>query len=282
MTTGDLFQWDDRHAVVVGGATGMGKECGDLVSALGGSVTVLDVQEPSGDHDHYVEVDLRSPESIDAALDAIEGPVHAVFSAAGISTDGLDLAKINWIGHRHFLDGLLARDAMPAGSAIAMIASIGGMAWEKNLDHIGDFLDNPDYGSALAWMESHPERAEYGFCKQVMIAYCGRMAPDLQKRGIRINAAAPGPTETPLMAATPAWQGFSAAFPELMHRDASTAEEQAYPLVFLASRAASFINGTCLIVDGGFVGAGIAGSISGPAVESILAGPQPGYTEPPN
>jgi NAD(P)-dependent dehydrogenase (short-subunit alcohol dehydrogenase family) len=84
-----------------------------------------------------------------------------------------------------------------------MIASIGGLRWEHNLDVIGEFFASRDHASAVAWIEAHPDRADYGFAKQAMIVYCGRHALDLQRRGIRINATAPGPTMTPLMDATP-------------------------------------------------------------------------------
>ena len=103
-----------------------------------------------------------------------------------------------------------------------------------------------------------------------MIAYCGRKAPEMQRLGIRITPPAPGPTMTPLMAATPGWQGFELGFRDLLHREGSTSEEQAWPLVFLTSPAASFINGTCLIVDGGLVGAGTVGSIKSPMVDGLL------------
>jgi NAD(P)-dependent dehydrogenase (short-subunit alcohol dehydrogenase family) len=144
------------------------------------------------------------------------------------------------------------------------------MGWERNLGPIRELLDRPDFDSACEWFDAHPEHANYVFCKQAMIAYCGRQALELQHLGIRINATAPGPTMTPLMAATAGWQGFEAGFRDLIHREGSTPDEQAWPLVFLTSPAASFVNGTCLIVDGGFVGAGTVGSIKGPMVEALL------------
>jgi NAD(P)-dependent dehydrogenase (short-subunit alcohol dehydrogenase family) len=269
MLDGALFRWDDRHAVVVGGATGMGAAVGELVSALGGAVTVLDLKEPTASHDRFIAVDLRSESSIDDAVAAIDVPVDALFSCAGIAA-GPEVVTINFIGHRHLIESLLARDAMPSGSAVAMVASIGGLGWEQELDVIGEFLDTPDYASAVAWMDAHPDRAHYGFAKQAMIVYCGRRALDFQRRGVRINATAPGPTMTPLMDSTPEWQGFELIFRELTHREGSTAEEQAYPLVFLASRAAGFINGECMLVDAGLIEAGTTGGIDHPVVDMLL------------
>jgi len=56
-----------------------------------------------------VKVDLRDPASIDAALKQVEGPIHAVFSAAGVADGTTDLLKINFIGHRHLSTGYSKR-----------------------------------------------------------------------------------------------------------------------------------------------------------------------------
>src|SRR5690606_19034948 len=82
------------------------------------------------------------------------------------------------------------------------------------------------------------------------------------KQGVRINCVAPGPTETPMM---PDFESVASAkmidvFIQPINRR-SKAVEQAYPLIFLNSDAASFINGHILNVDGGFVGGVMTGQI---------------------
>jgi NAD(P)-dependent dehydrogenase (short-subunit alcohol dehydrogenase family) len=78
------------------------------------------------------------------------------------------------------------------------------------------------------------------------------MAADLGKDGIRVNAIAPGVIETPMTQATrdnPArLAGFVAGIPlgRIGH-----AAEIAGPAVFLASELSSYVNGVCLLVDGG-------------------------------
>jgi NAD(P)-dependent dehydrogenase (short-subunit alcohol dehydrogenase family) len=80
----------------------------------------------------------------------------------------------------------------------------------------------------------------------------------LLKRGIRINAILPGPTNTPLARANAdTWLGFGADYREVVGIEASTPLEQAYPLVFLCSDAAVGVSGITMITDAGFVGAGI-------------------------
>ena len=96
-----------------------------------------------------------------------------------------------------------------------------------------------------------------------------RRSHAISQKGIRINATAPGPTQTPLMEATPSWQTFmSWEFKEKVGRDGSTAEEQAYPLVFLNSDAASSISGHVLTVDAGYAG----GALTNAFPSMLLAG----------
>jgi NAD(P)-dependent dehydrogenase (short-subunit alcohol dehydrogenase family) len=81
------------------------------------------------------------------------------------------------------------------------------------------------------------------------------------KRGIRINATCPGPTDTPLAQANKeTWLAFGADFRAETGIQASTPMEQAYPLLFLCSDAAASINGITLITDAGFMSAGITGA----------------------
>jgi NAD(P)-dependent dehydrogenase (short-subunit alcohol dehydrogenase family) len=80
----------------------------------------------------------------------------------------------------------------------------------------------------------------------------------MMKRGIRINAICPGPTDTPLAQANKEmWLGFGADYREEVGVEAATPLEQAYPLVFLCSAAAGSINGITLITDSGYFAAGI-------------------------
>ena len=84
------------------------------------------------------------------------------------------------------------------------------------------------------------------------------------KKGIRINAICPGPTETPLaLANKEMWLGFGADFRGELGIEASTPLEQAYPLLFLCSDAAVAINGITMVTDAGYMSSGITGSFPG-------------------
>jgi NAD(P)-dependent dehydrogenase (short-subunit alcohol dehydrogenase family) len=266
----DKFRFDDKQVLVVGGASGMGLATATLLGELGATVTVADVKEPLADVGAYVPLDLRDRAAIDTFVNGLSAPVHALLSCAGVADGTPGLPQINFIAQRHLVEAVLDRDLLPPGGAIGMIASIGGIAWSKHLDVVGEFLDTPDFEAASKWMEAHPEHAHYAFTKQAMIAYCAREAPALSRRQLRINCIAPGPTMTPLMQSGEGWLDFEAAFRSAMDHPGSKPEEQAYPLVFLVSDAASFINGHCLVADLGFTSGGTAGVVESPMLDFML------------
>ena len=194
----EAFRYDGKRALVVGGATGMGAAAAQIVSDLGGEVVVMDYADVSFPVAKSIKVDLRNPADVDKALDEVGGPVHALFSCAGVADGTEGIMKINFIAHRHIIDRLVEGGKMPSGSAIGMISSVAGLGWENNLETLGDFLDTPDYESGAKWVEAHEGTDNYFFSKQAINAYVGREAFPLLKQGIRINAILPGPTDTPL------------------------------------------------------------------------------------
>jgi NAD(P)-dependent dehydrogenase (short-subunit alcohol dehydrogenase family) len=215
-----------------------------------------------------IRLDLSDKASIDAAVDESGGPVHALFSCAGVADGTPGIERINFIGHRYLIERLLAGDMLPRGSAIGMISSAAGMGWENSLAELHQFLDTADFDEAAAWAHGHGH-ADYLWSKKAINAYVARESFVLLKRGIRINAIMPGPTDTPLARANEEmWLGFGADYRAEVGIEASRPVEQAYPLVFLCSDAASGITGITVVTDAGYFAAGVTGSFA-PAQEAI-------------
>ncbi|MDQ1701142.1 MAG: hypothetical protein QOF57_394, partial [Frankiaceae bacterium] len=83
----------------------------------------------------------------------------------------------------------------------------------------------------------------------------------------------PGPTDTPLAQANKdMWLGFGSDYRVEVGIEAATPIEQAYPLVFLCSDAASAITGTTVISDSGYMSSGITESFPAatPAAQFLL------------
>ena len=257
----EAFRFDGRRALVVGGATGMGAATATIVQDLGAEVVIMDYARVDVAGAKGIAVDLRDESSIDAAVAECGGPVHALFSCAGVADGTPGIEKVNFIGHRHLIERMLENDFLPRGSAIAMISSGAGLGWLSHLPLLTEYLATPDFASAAAWIEAHPDKANYIWSKQAINAYVAQQAYPLLKRRIRINAIMPGPTDTPLARANAdVWLGFGADYRRDTGIDASTPEEQAYPLVFLCSDAAQYVTGQALVTDAGYAASGITNS----------------------
>jgi NAD(P)-dependent dehydrogenase (short-subunit alcohol dehydrogenase family) len=256
----DAFGYQGKHAVVVGGATGMGAAVAEVVLDGGADVVVMDRAPVTLDGVAAVSLDLSDTASIDAAVDGLSKPVDALFSCAGVADGTPGIEKINFLGHRYMIDRLLEKDLLPRGSAIGMISSAAGMGWESNLETIQEYLAITDIDEASKWAHDH-NRADYLWSKQCLGAYVASNALPLLAKGIRINAILPGPTNTPLAQANAEqWLGFGADYREAAGVEASTPLEQAYPLVFLCSAAAAGVTGITMMTDAGFYGSGISGA----------------------
>ncbi len=265
MSLFDAFRYDGKRAVVVGGASGMGAAVAQLVLDAGAEVVVMDYADVTLPGATAVHVNMGERESIDAAVEQCGGPVHALFSCAGVADGTPGIEKINFIGHRHMIGLLQQRGALPKGSAIGFISSAAGLGWEANLPVLNEYLDTPDFDSAAQWIEAHKDAdymmSGYMWSKQAICAYVAREAMRFLQQGIRINAICPGPTDTPLARANAdMWLGFGADYRAEVGVEPSTPLEQAYALVFLCSAAASVIAGQTLITDSGYFPSGITGS----------------------
>lgn len=260
MTIFDAFRYDGKRALVVGGASGMGAATAELVRDAGAEVVAMDFADVGVAGVTAMHVDLADEASIDAAVDECVGPVDALFACAGVADGTPGIERINFVGHRHLIDRLLAEKMLTTRSAIGFISSAAGLGWEANLPLLNEVLDISDFDEAARWFQENG-KTDYMSTKQAVCAYVAREALPFLKRGIRINAICPGPTETPLARANEElWLGFGSDYRSEVGIETSTPLEQAYPLVFLCSDAAAAIAGVTLISDAGYVSAGVTGS----------------------
>jgi NAD(P)-dependent dehydrogenase (short-subunit alcohol dehydrogenase family) len=268
MSLFNAFRYDGKRVLVVGGATGMGAATAELVQDAGAEVVVMDYAEVKLPGAKAIHVNLGEKASIDAAVDQVGGPVNAVFSCAGVADGTPNIEKINFIGHRYLINSLLDRDWLPRGSAIGFISSAAGLGWEASLAENKEYLDITDFDAAAKWAQEH-NYADYFHSKQAVCTYVEREAMSFLKRGIRINAICPGPTDTPLAQANKdMWLGFGSDYREEVGIEAATPLEQAYPLVFLCSEAAGAITGTIMITDSGYFASGVTESF--PAATPVV------------
>ena len=261
-----MFSYEGKRVVVSGGGgAGMGAAAVEGLAEMGAEIHVLDLKEPPIKVASYQSADLRDPDAVAGRHRGHRRAHRRAVQLRGPSRGTL-LGPRRHAGQlrraRHLAS--LVAPHMTNGGAICSISSTAGNAYLANMEKWMPLVETPDFASAKAWLEAHPEEivGAYGQSKEALILWTMWAAPDFAKENIRLNCISPGPTDTPMM---PAFE--SMAGPKLIDLFAqglgrrSTPAEQAWPMIFLNSDAASYISGENLNTDGGTVSAIATGKI---------------------
>lgn len=104
--------------------------------------------------------------------------------------------------------------------------------------------------SSISGMNTAPFHIAYGTAKAAIVAMTRTMAVELAEAGIRVNAVAPGVTET-AASATYVDDDPDRDRQAIAMGRRGRPEEQAGPILFLLSELSSYITGQTLLVDGG-------------------------------
>jgi NAD(P)-dependent dehydrogenase (short-subunit alcohol dehydrogenase family) len=261
-----VWRYDDKRVVVSGGGgAGMGAAATTELANLGAEIHVIDLKEPPVPVASHQVVDLRDPDATAAAIENIGGTLHALFNCAGLPGppfSDVDTMLVNFAAMRHLAE--LCADRMTDGGAICSISSGAGMGYLQQIEKWMPLMQTEGFAGAKAWCEANPEAIASGYApsKEAIILWTHYAAREFMKRDIRVNVISPGPTDTPMM---PAFEDHSGkelvdTFTLVAGRR-STPEEQAYPMIFLNSDAASYVTGENLNTDGGMFGGIISGQV---------------------
>lgn len=255
-----------KRYVVTGAASGIGQAVAEQLLAAGAEVTSLDRNTPAVPVDRHVQVDLANPQSIDAALESLEGVYDGLMNVAGIpgTAPSEMVLAVNSLAVRHLTEAFFER--LTPGGSVTIVSSTAGFGWPERLEVICDLLATETFEDGQAWFKEHPQQGNaYNFSKEVTTVYTLSMGLALAQMGFRINAVLPGPVETPILVDFEESMGKDTldGVKELLGRHA-TPDDIASVVLFLASDAAGWINGQALAVDGGISGAVASGVVPKP------------------
>jgi NAD(P)-dependent dehydrogenase (short-subunit alcohol dehydrogenase family) len=224
-----------RTAIVTGSASGIGAAVAAALTDDGYTVAGLDISANT----RYV-VDVSDPAAVDETIARVVaelGPIDAVVSAAGhyemVPISNITRQQLHRMLRVH-LGGLrnITRSVLPSmlergtGSIIAITSelAVGG----------GD------------------GDAHYTAAKGAIIGLVRSLAVEVAGRGVRVNAIAPGPADTPLLAADSPWRApeYHATIP---NRRLTRPDEIAEVVRFLLDDDTEFCIGEVLSPNGGVV-----------------------------
>jgi 3-oxoacyl-[acyl-carrier protein] reductase len=234
-------------ALVTGASRGIGAATARALAADGwavgvnyrsdadGAAGVVDEIASGGGQALALVGDVADPATPDALFEALESqigrPVLALVNNAGISIDDLTPTMSDDAWNAVIETDLSAAFRLMRRALRPMMRARAGRI--VNI-------------SSVVGLRANPGQANYAAAKAGLIALTKTTAVEVARRGITINAVAPGWIDTDMTADVS-----SDLLAQVPARRAGTPEEVAACVSFLASSQAAYVTGAVLSVDGG-------------------------------
>ena len=250
-----IFDLSGKVAVVVGGGSGIGEAVTIGAARLGARVVCLDIDEKAAARVAAL-ASADGPACDGAALDIRDASVvDRVFQQVRDRHGSLDIAVCTpAINVRKkildYTDDDVARvlDLNLKGS-FNVLRAAGRIMTAQRRGSIVLF-------SSIRAQAVEPGQSVYSATKAGIVQMARTAACEFGPFGVRVNAVGPGVIETPLTApikSNPEW--FKAYAAKSVFNRWGNAEEMVGPTLFLASDAASYVTGSLLYADGGWLAA---------------------------
>ncbi len=244
-----MLQLTDKIAVVTGAASGIGKCTAQTFCQAGAQVIVADLNEEGGEASaaelrdaggkaSYIPLNLMDDGSIasfaEAALKSA-GQVDILVNAAGFSGNQMfidntpdfwdQLIRVNYRGPVALTQALVPQMMERGAGKIVNISSDAG-----RVGSMGETV--------------------YAGAKGAVIAFTKSLARELARYKINVNCVAPGPTETPMMAAVPE-KVADALIRAIPFRRLGQPQDLANAILYFSASESDYVTGQVLSVSGG-------------------------------
>lgn len=241
----------DKIAIITGAANGIGFAAAKRFAEEGAKVVIADFNEAEGvmrqtelNEEGYdvifVQVDVSNKDSVGMMVEQVVstfGTVDILINNAGITRDAM-LTKMKQEDFQQVLDVNLT-GVFNCTQAVAPFMIDQGK---------GKIVST----SSVSGVYGNVGQTNYAAAKAAIIGMTKTWAKELGRKGINVNAVAPGFTETNMVATVPekVVEAMKASIP--MQR-LGKPEDIANAYLFLASNESDYVNGIVLHVDGGIM-----------------------------
>lgn len=264
-----MGRFDGKAAIVTGAGRGIGRAIVERLTADGAKVAALDMNiedaKASG-----AALALQCNVADSASVVAAVRAARAAFGRLDIAVNNAGIGQAAKDGSEQFYGAMAKRNEELAatgqsdvivdqlihmeddGWAAVMAVNINGPFYVSR-EFARVLAEDGNSGSIINISSTSAQSGEgsphYVTSKAAIIGLTRQLARELAPRKIRVNAVAPGPTNTPVMAGIPdEWiKSMEASIP--LGRMANPSEIAA-AVAYLASDDASFVNGSVLVANG--------------------------------
>lgn len=236
----------DGCALVTGASRGIGAAIASELAGAGmpvavnfradqeGAEGVAAAIEDGGGVALPIRADVSEPDAAERLLAEAEselGRVLVLVNNAGVTADNLSMRLTDEEWHRVLDTDLTAAFRLTRRALAGMMRARYGRIVNV---------------ASVVGQRANPGQANYAAAKAGLVAFTKTVAVEVARRGVTVNAVAPGFIDTELT------RGVDSALADAIPaRRTGTAEEVAACVGFLASPAASYVTGALLTVDGG-------------------------------
>jgi NAD(P)-dependent dehydrogenase (short-subunit alcohol dehydrogenase family) len=248
-----MFRLDGKTIAVIGAGSGIGQAVAIGAAEQGGEICCLDIDAGSAA--------ATAKKIADAGGSARSGVID-VTDETSVRDAIVEAASLH-----SRLDGLVCTPAINVrkpilkytGEEFDRVVGVNLRGSFNVLQAAGWLMVPQGFGSVVLFssirsLVTEPGQSVYSMTKAGIVQLVRTAATEWGERGVRVNAMGPGVIETPLTApikSQPDW--YKAYADKTPLKRWAKAEEMAGPTVFLLSDAASYVTGTILFADGGWL-----------------------------
>ena len=240
---------------LTGAASGIGERLAGLLGEQGHTVINVDIRDadviadlatPAGRELAVAGVRERAPDGLDGLI-----PLAGI---AGTGPAGTLITSVNFFGTVEFVEGLRDLVARKHGAIVLLCSNSAPMSSPDS--RLLERLLAGDEAGALKVAEEDNDGMHYMVGKRALAYWMRRNVMAYARDGIRMNAVAPGPVDTPMTRPLYDDPDMAAIMKSLLEATplgrAGQADEIAQVILFLLSPHASYVCGSVLYIDGGY------------------------------